>query len=711
MPPAPPRSPGRPSSRRWLARCRQPKPTSRCSSASRDDGCSRPSRPTADSKRRSRTGLALSSACCTSTRPAATRPCRTTPGCSPLRASTATSGSTTSPPAGCSAPSAATAGRRSSPFSTTTRASSSPEAPRQGHRLARRYRQAHRTTRRCRGDRSSMASSTDTGALVTASDNGSVAAMGSPRPRASDPDRRALHGPGRHERRAGGGVRRRPTAPHGRRRVRPSSAPRSGTWRPTASRQRTHRYTRKLQPRRQHPRDHDRPTGSCSGMRPPEPSAARSTWDPISVASAPPAFSPDGRLLAAADADDNAIRVFDVASAQPIGEPLAVPLGVRWPEALPPRWSTRHRRRRRSRRLASSTHSPGRSRRTSTANRGGTASTETGAIGQFTPDGTEIITVGFADHRVLAWDAVTGAPHGDLLGGRNVTEGLHRLQPRRQDHRRRGPRRQLHAVGPGQRAESWPTSTPARPASIGVAWDPHRPILVTTGAPGSILFWDVTDPRHPVEQRRRALTAPAGFPCFSPDGRFLVVADAFSTTIGDRLRRRHRTQAADLRRRQHASRGLVHARQRDPGRRHRPSSTSPARWCSTTRRPGTTGRPSPFPTARTGSRSSTAAPASSHRATWPAAGSTSGTPRRSNRSASPSPSRPPTTLRHRQPRAARRSSIGSYSGITTVLDVDPHSWQRTACRLAGRNLTRTEWAQYVPGQAYRKTCPHWPAGR
>ena len=61
-------------------------------------------------------------------------------------------------------------------------------------------------------------------------------------------------------------------------------------------------------------------------------------------------------------------------------------------------------------------------------------------------------------------------------------------------------------------------------------------------------------------------------------------------------------------------------------------------------------------------------------------------------------------------RAARRSSIGSYSGITTVLDVDPRSWQRTACRLAGRNLTRTEWAQYLPGQAYRKTCPQWPAG-
>src|SRR6185295_13419826 len=58
---------------------------------------------------------------------------------------------------------------------------------------------------------------------------------------------------------------------------------------------------------------------------------------------------------------------------------------------------------------------------------------------------------------------------------------------------------------------------------VGVAWDPQGPIVVTTGAPGSVLFWDVSNPRHPVEQPRRALTAPAGFPTFSPDGRFLVV--------------------------------------------------------------------------------------------------------------------------------------------------------------------------------------------
>jgi WD40 repeat protein len=54
--------------------------------------------------------------------------------------------------------------------------------------------------------------------------------------------------------------------------------------------------------------------------------------------------------------------------------------------------------------------------------------------------------------------------------------------------------------------------------------------------------------------------------------------------------------------------------------------------------------------------------------------------------------------------------FGSFQGVTPVLDVSPTSWQRTACRLAGRNLTHAEWAQYFQGQAYRRTCARWPAG-
>jgi WD40 repeat protein len=34
-----------------------------------------------------------------------------------------------------------------------------------------------------------------------------------------------------------------------------------------------------------------------------------------------------------------------------------------------------------------------------------------------------------------------------------------------------------------------------------------------------------------------------------------------------------------------------------------------------------------------------------------------------------------------------------------------------ACSLVGRNLTRSEWSQYLPGKSYRRTCDQWPAGR
>jgi class 3 adenylate cyclase/WD40 repeat protein len=39
------------------------------------------------------------------------------------------------------------------------------------------------------------------------------------------------------------------------------------------------------------------------------------------------------------------------------------------------------------------------------------------------------------------------------------------------------------------------------------------------------------------------------------------------------------------------------------------------------------------------------------------------------------------------------------------LNFDPESLRATACRLAGRDLTREEWTTYLPGEPYRRTCP------
>lgn len=52
----------------------------------------------------------------------------------------------------------------------------------------------------------------------------------------------------------------------------------------------------------------------------------------------------------------------------------------------------------------------------------------------------------------------------------------------------------------------------------------------------------------------------------------------------------------------------------------------------------------------------------------------------------------------------------SKLGTPLVWNVDPGHWQSLACGLAGRNLSRAEWAQYMPGRPYQKTCPQWPAG-
>ena len=42
--------------------------------------------------------------------------------------------------------------------------------------------------------------------------------------------------------------------------------------------------------------------------------------------------------------------------------------------------------------------------------------------------------------------------------------------------------------------------------------------------------------------------------------------------------------------------------------------------------------------------------------------------------------------------------------------LDPKLLAVAACDVAGRNMTHTEWATYMPDQPYRRTCPDYPAG-
>src|SRR5262249_1801037 len=57
--------------------------------------------------------------------------------------------------------------------------------------------------------------------------------------------------------------------------------------------------------------------------------------------------------------------------------------------------------------------------------------------------------------------------------------------------------------------------------------------------------------------------------------------------------------------------------------------------------------------------------------------------------------------------------LASASDDETVRlwDVDPDSWAVRLCRIANRNLSRTEWQQYIGRDVpYRRTCPELPPG-
>ena len=44
------------------------------------------------------------------------------------------------------------------------------------------------------------------------------------------------------------------------------------------------------------------------------------------------------------------------------------------------------------------------------------------------------------------------------------------------------------------------------------------------------------------------------------------------------------------------------------------------------------------------------------------------------------------------------------SGDAERWEVDPDAWSEYACRVAGRELTRAEWSEFVPDQDYRRVC-------
>jgi WD40 repeat protein len=58
----------------------------------------------------------------------------------------------------------------------------------------------------------------------------------------------------------------------------------------------------------------------------------------------------------------------------------------------------------------------------------------------------------------------------------------------------------------------------------------------------------------------------------------------------------------------------------------------------------------------------------------------------------------------------REVAVGTATGDIVAWDLDPAAWVKAACHLAGRNLTRSEWDQYLDRLAsYRPTCRAYPS--
>ena len=43
-------------------------------------------------------------------------------------------------------------------------------------------------------------------------------------------------------------------------------------------------------------------------------------------------------------------------------------------------------------------------------------------------------------------------------------------------------------------------------------------------------------------------------------------------------------------------------------------------------------------------------------------------------------------------------------GTVLLWDVDPASWLKRACAVAGRRLTQQKWQEFLPGRPYQPSC-------
>jgi DNA-binding SARP family transcriptional activator/WD40 repeat protein/energy-coupling factor transporter ATP-binding protein EcfA2 len=471
-----------------------------------------------------------------------------------------------------------------------------------------------------------------------------------------------------------------------------------------------------------------------------------SVWDPrtgarqgaafpdIPLAPAPTYFSPDGRLVAVTDqVADGRVWVFDVASRRPLatltlgpgGYPVAFLLDdrlvtVAGARSLVEVW-----------RLGLSVAPIG------------VALGPPGLAGAvFGAGGTEVDSWGSegADPSPMRrWDGVTGAAKGRLLDTRaQPPESEYSVAP--------SPTGTAVAIlGQDGRVHLWDRATGEELAVLDghrggereAVWSSAGDRIATAGASQSVLVWDVSDLRHPVLSGPRLVApgrpTPSGFPPFVPwieprfshDGRLVAILDPLPgrVTLFDRATGAV-TWSVEFPNASALPNVFQAAFSPDDKMLAVVSSAGPLRSFAVTLLEVASGRRQrpllPYGSGvglafldggrvlvtTSGSRGSQVAQLWDMASLQPIgeplpAGALGGRWATQGWGAYVDAS----------PDGKRFVTEGVGPTLGPVLwDADPADWAATACRIAGRNLTRAEWDQYFRGRPYHATCPQWPPG-
>jgi WD40 repeat protein len=415
-------------------------------------------------------------------------------------------------------------------------------------------------------------------------------------------------------------------------------------------------------------------------------------------------MSPDGRRVAVSSAVDAAVRVFDLATSQPIGQALASFTNGAYPLAFLP--EDRLLVGSPSRATAAVWHYLDATPLFARLLPGHTGDVDP----QFTVDGSQIVTRGADDHRLLQFRARDGQSLGPILDAGAPPSSAIALSPDAST---------IAAADADGTVSLWDRRTEERLSvlatgqvgEIHVTWSPAGPVLATVSQDDrAIALWDVSDPRHPRLRHRvtggKKVAYPFRYPVFSPDGRVVAVNDYPTlgrvTFVGVARGRKIRTIRLGPQ-----VGGVVYSRDGEAI----VTIVYPIRELT-------------LLDAATGKTLATR-----RLARWPQGwGFIHGGRRITTQSVPNMDSRSgPSTVEFwdattLEPYGApieitgnsaavgwtnpggTKLVTGSSDGYAVLWDVSPRHWKQRACNIARRNLTRAEWMRYLPDYEYHRTC-------